>query len=107
MIITAYTFEECEGDHEQISEAINTTTTTTRTTTTTNSAEAGERDDHEATTCSSTTPATASTAQLLWGPEINPYGSQVQRRTIGRTNLQNAHKYYDNAAWQAWTFGDE
>ena len=105
MIITAYTFEECEGDHEQISEAINTTTTTTTMSMTTTSAEAGGRDDNKATT--STTPATTSTAQLLWGPEINPYGSQVQRRTIGRTNLQNAHKYYDNAAWQAWTFGGE
>ena len=101
MIITAYTFEECEGDHEQITEAINTTTTTTRTMAM-KSVKEGGRDDNEAT---SITPAATYTAQLLWGPQINPYGSQVQRRTIGRTNIQNAHKYYDNAAWQAWTFG--
>jgi hypothetical protein len=76
MVITAYTLEECQEDHEVIAKVTKTVSSNDGT---------GKQ------TCCS---------KILWGPEENHFGSMVIRETKSSNQV-----YRENAYWQAWLLG--
>ena len=87
LVVTAYTVQECEDDAEVIMDVIASF-----------SAKGVGGDGATATGVTTT----ETTKRLLWGPELNPYGSRKIRETI---TAPSGRVYKENGAWQAWTFG--
>ena len=81
MIITSYTFDECEDDNDVIIRAIAPSDTTS---------------DNIA----SNTDSISCRAEILWKPEQNPFGSEVIRETNCSPQPNR-----ENACWQAWLLG--
>ena len=80
-VITAYTLEESEDDAAVITDLVETI-------------------DLDR----STKPKNNSNAisQQLWGPELNPFSSRLERYTA---SAPPGRKYFENGAWQAWLLG--
>jgi len=103
MVITAYTFEECEGDKEVILQA--TALSDNASVGINVLAENGDTEkkqkpltsDHEG---SNKTDSISCRAEILWEPEKNPFRSEVIRET--KFSYQ---KNRENACWQAWLLG--
>jgi len=102
-VITAYTFEECEGDKEVILQTTALSDNTSARSTLLVESDDAEKKQNPLTSGhvgSNNTDSISCRAEILWESEENPFRSEV----IRETKFSN-QKNRENSCWQAWLLG--